>query len=99
MAKQKNWNKNLAEALHQTNDKQPNVAVVDKKEDRTIQESPFALEKPKVPPSRKGMKFVSAHCHPDISRRLKYLAVERDTSIKELLTEAINDLFQKYNFQ
>jgi hypothetical protein len=49
-----------------------------------------------VPPSRVGLKTVAGHFDPAVSRQLRSLALERDSSLQELLREAINDLFAKY---
>jgi hypothetical protein len=50
-----------------------------------------------VPPSRKGKKMVAAHFDPAVSYQLKLLALEKDSSVQALLSEAINDLFFKYD--
>jgi hypothetical protein len=47
-------------------------------------------------PSRVGKKTVAAHFDPAVSKQLKLLGVERDSSTQSLLKEAINDLFTKY---
>ncbi len=47
-------------------------------------------------PSRIGKKTVAAHFDPAVSRQLKQLGLDRDTSTQALLREAINDLFTKY---
>jgi hypothetical protein len=47
-------------------------------------------------PSRVGKKTVAAHFDPAVSKQLKHLGLERDTSTQALLREAINDLFNKY---
>jgi hypothetical protein len=47
-------------------------------------------------PSRIGKKTVAAHFDPAVSKQLKHLGLERDTSTQALLREAINDLFAKY---
>jgi hypothetical protein len=47
-------------------------------------------------PSRVGKKTVAAHFDPAVSKQLKHLALERDTSTQGLLREAINDLFAKH---
>lgn len=61
---------------------------------KTAQENaPRARDKP---PARRGRKVVSGHFDPAVSKQLRLLAVERDTNLQELLGEAINDLFTKY---
>jgi hypothetical protein len=47
-------------------------------------------------PSRVGKKTVAAHFDPAVSKQLKHLGLERDSSTQALLREAINDLFTKY---
>jgi hypothetical protein len=47
-------------------------------------------------PSRIGKKTVAAHFDPAVSKQLKHLGLERDSSTQALLREAINDLFTKY---
>ena len=46
--------------------------------------------------SRAGKKLIAGHFDPDIHRQLKQLSVNADTSIQDLLAEAISDLFQKH---
>ncbi len=50
-----------------------------------------------VPPSRRGKKMISGHFDKDVHRQLKMLAIERDTSIQHLLSEALNALFERNN--
>ena len=47
-------------------------------------------------PSRVGKKTVAAHFDPTVSRQLKQLGLDLDTSTQALLREAINDLFTKH---
>jgi uroporphyrinogen-III synthase len=47
-------------------------------------------------PSRVGKKTVAAHFDPAVSKQLKQLGLDRDTSTQALLREALNDLFTKY---
>lgn len=46
--------------------------------------------------TRAGKKKVTAALEPSMHKRLKSLAVERDTTTEALLTEAIADLFAKH---
>ena len=48
-----------------------------------------------VPPSRQGKKMISGHFDKDVHRQLKMLAIEKDTSIQSLLSEALNALFER----
>ena len=52
---------------------------------------------PMVPPSRQGKKMISRHFDKDVHRQLKMLAIEKDTSIQGLLSEALNALFERNN--
>jgi len=47
--------------------------------------------------SREGKKVISGHFYPAMSKQLKLMAVEYDSTVQELLEEAINDLFEKYD--
>jgi hypothetical protein len=49
-----------------------------------------------VPPSRRGKKIVSGYFDPAVSRQLKQLALDRDTTVQALMAEALNGLFEKY---
>jgi len=46
--------------------------------------------------SRAGKKLIAGHFDPDVHRQLKQLSVNADTTIQDLLAEALNDLFQKH---
>lgn len=50
-----------------------------------------------IPPSRRGLKVISGHFDPAVSRQFKQLALEKDSSVQALLAEAVNDLFIKYH--
>jgi hypothetical protein len=47
------------------------------------------------PPSRQGKKTVAGHFDPAVSRQLREIALVEDSSVQDLLKEAINDLFVK----
>jgi antitoxin-like ribbon-helix-helix protein len=46
-------------------------------------------------PSRTGKKALIGYFDPSVSKQLKQIALDRDGTIQDLLTEALNDLFQK----
>jgi hypothetical protein len=46
-------------------------------------------------PSRHGKKALIGYFEPGVSKQLKQLALDRDTTTQELLREALNDFFQK----
>jgi len=49
-----------------------------------------------VPPSRQGKKIISGYFDPAVAKQLKQLALDQDATVQALLTEALNDLFQKH---
>jgi len=46
-------------------------------------------------PSREGKRLIGGHFEPEVSKQLKLLAIELDTSVQECLREALNDYFIK----
>ncbi len=48
------------------------------------------------PPSRAGKRQVAAYFPVPVQKQLKLLTVENDTTVQNLLAEALNDLFAKY---
>jgi hypothetical protein len=50
-----------------------------------------------VPPSRVGKKPVTAFFDPEVSRQIKKIGLDRDKTMQDLLQEALNDLFRKYD--
>ncbi|WP_341532335.1 ribbon-helix-helix domain-containing protein (plasmid) [Nostoc sp. UHCC 0302] len=59
-------------------------------------DSDSASEKTPVPPSRQGKKAITGFFDPAVSRQLKQLALEQDSTVQALLAEALNELFEKY---
>lgn len=47
-------------------------------------------------PSRAGKKAITGHFEPEVSKQIKLISLEEDTSVQALLGEALNDLFAKY---
>lgn len=47
-------------------------------------------------PSRRGKKALIGYFDPGVSKQLKQMALNQDSSIQELLREALNDFFQKH---
>jgi hypothetical protein len=66
-------------------------------------ESPIALAAQStrvvrsVVPSRVGKKPVTGFFDPEVSRQIKKVALDKDKTMQELLQEALNDLFRKYD--
>lgn len=56
-----------------------------------------ALRQAPPAPSRIGKRAVTAHFEPTVSRQLRILAAETDRTVQDLVGEALNDLFRKYN--
>jgi hypothetical protein len=50
-----------------------------------------------VVPSRVGKKPVTGFFDPAVSRQIKKLGLDRDRTMQEILQEALNDLFRKYD--
>ena len=53
----------------------------------------------KVAPSRRGKKAIVGHFDPVVCKQFKLLALNEDKSSQALLTEALNDLFEKYGMK
>jgi antitoxin-like ribbon-helix-helix protein len=45
---------------------------------------------------RAGLKQIAGHFPPEVAWQLRALAVEHRTTVQALLSQALNDLFQKY---
>lgn len=50
-----------------------------------------------VPPSRTGKKPITGFFDPQVSKQIKKVALDKDKTMQELLQEAINDFFRKYD--
>ena len=58
--------------------------------------SPATPKDPHFRPSREGKSNVTGYFHPAVKKQLRILAADRDTTIQDLLSEALNDLFAKH---
>lgn len=86
--------------------KRPNLAAIAAAAGstrRTIEAFPPAqpaevepANRPAPPRTRVGTKQVAAHFPEDVAWQLRALAVDRKTTVQNLLAEALNDLFAKY---
>lgn len=47
-------------------------------------------------PSRQGKKIVGAYFDPAVSKQLHQIALDKETSLQDLMGEALNDFFEKY---
>lgn len=79
----------LKNALEQASGQPEKVA-----QSMSLSESPTRT---KQPPSRQGKKAITGHFDPAVSRQLKQIALDQDTTVQALLADALNDLFVKYN--
>ena len=80
--------KNLADALQLASGKPAT-------NERSVSQLQGA-DNPELPPSRQGKKAIAGDFDPAVSKQLKQLALEQDTTVQALLAEALNDLFDKY---
>jgi len=53
-------------------------------------------EQPAAPKTRVGTKQIAAHFPEDVAWQLRALAVERKTTVQNIMAEALNDLFAKH---
>lgn len=58
--------------------------------------SPEVREQAQPPKTRVGTKQIAAHFPEDVAWQLRALAVERKTTVQNLMAEALNDLFAKH---
>ena len=90
----------LSAALHAASGKNAPPAVVAAALAAEPLQIVVADKKPQaVPPSRAGKKIVSGHFDPAVTRQLKQLALDRESTVQNLLAEALNDLFAKHGRQ
>ena len=89
----------LAAAL-QTYDRTPSAAVAtrpraDARPQRQRHKEREGATTSTQAPSRTGKKALIGYFDPSVSKQLKQIALDRDGTIQDLLTEALNDFFQK----
>ena len=90
----------MAEALSQAaGHSYSRPAVIDAPERK---QEPLPISGPGSPrnttaPSRVGKKPITGFFDPAVSRQLKKLGLDQDHTIQDLLQEALNDLFRKYD--
>lgn len=83
---------NLADSLKKASEPQKSV----KPKTTETEEVEQPRSKTEVPPSRVGKRAIAGHFDPAVSKQLKQLALEEDSTVQRLLEEALNDLFSKY---
>jgi len=57
---------------------------------------PPPASSPHFRPSREGKANVTGYFPPAVKKQLRILAADRETTIQDLLAEALNDLFAKH---
>lgn len=98
--------KNLSDVLHKASGK-VSINIVSKNDitdDNSSDTSTLRTSDPNenkirsyIAPSRKGKKAVMSAFDPAVSKQLKKLAIDKDTTLHGIMAEAINDLFEKHN--
>jgi hypothetical protein len=48
-----------------------------------------------ITPARRGKKTIGAFFDPAVSKQLRQIALDEDSTVQDLMREAINDLFEK----
>ena len=83
--------------------KRPNLAAVAAAAGSTRRRNPEQpppptpeTREPTTPRTRVGTKQIAAHFPEDVAWQLRALAVERKTTVQNLMAEALNDLFAKH---
>ena len=64
-----------------------------KRPDTVTAPEPPASESPHARPSRRGTKHVGGYFEPQVSKQLRQIALDEDSSVQELLAEALDMLF------
>ena len=75
----------FAEALRKTDKSTPT---------ESFRAEAVTTESPHARPSRKGVKHVGGYFTPLVSKQLRQIALDEDSSVQELLAEAIDMLFE-----
>ena len=81
--------RNLANALNKAAGKIPEPVAPEE----TVKKVTSTSE---IPPSRRGKKAITGHFDPIVSKQLRQIALDQDSTVQALLAEALNDLFIKY---
>lgn len=63
--------------------------------EKTAAPVPPAKTPTKEPRTRTNTKLIAGHFDAVVSKQLRAIALEEDTTVQQLLREAINDLFSK----
>jgi hypothetical protein len=91
MAKKK---QSLLDSLNKINNPSPKE---EKKRITTAQKEPEKEISSNVPETRRGKKTITTFVFPEVLKQLKLLGIEKEMTNQELMYEALNELFKKYN--
>lgn len=58
-----------------------------------IEVKPEEASSPHDRPARRGTKHIGGYFEPEVSKQLRKIALDEDTSVQELLAEAIDMIF------
>ena len=73
------------------------AASAEKSKAASVQSEQAASPSPSArPPSRQGKKALGAFVSQETSKQLKQIALDENTSVQDLVIEALNDLFIKH---
>jgi hypothetical protein len=64
---------------------------------KNTKSAPIPVPSATLPPSRVGRVLIAGHFAPQVQKGLKQLALDQDSTVQALLTEAIDMLFAKYH--
>jgi hypothetical protein len=78
----------LSAALHEASGKKTQTPAMPPPDT-----GPAPTEASALPPSRKGKKVIAGYFDPAVSKQLRQLALEHDTTVQALLAEALDLLF------
>ena len=63
-----------------------------------LKESLQKVQKQKTP-KKTEKRLIGGHFAPEVQQQVRVIAAKQDTTIQSLLTEALNDLFEKHGCQ
>jgi hypothetical protein len=84
----------LSQALHHASGK--TISKKEISEEKTPSFVPHKKTSKTSQKGREGKKIVAGYFDPMVVKQLKIVSLEQDETIQSLLSEAINDLLQKY---
>lgn len=94
---------NLAAALHDAGARPAQgqtpaaaLALVESAEAVAVDAVPASKAVTSRAPSRAGQRAVTLYVKPEAHKQLRLLAVDAGSSVQDLMTEALNDLFRKH---